>query len=777
MIKKYLPLVISFFLLLTAAFFWRSWIKDEIPLPGDHAVGVYHPWIDYKWAGFPAGVPVKNPSLADIPSLFYPQKLFSMAQFRLGGFPSWNPLIFNGYPLLANIQSGVLNPFNIYFLLFPSEIAWTFFIMTQPLLSLIFTYFFLRLLRISPSAAVFGAVIYAFCGFNLLWLEYGIHGYVSAAIPLLFALIYLAVNRHPRYWLYFGAVFSWQLFCGYPQISLYTLIFGGLWLIYLLPQRQFLPVNLLKYFGGFILGLGLSALLLIPAAELFLQSQRINEPLAGGQNGAYYQWHQVVTLLAPDFFGNPSTYNTWSNTAYTNNTGYASIIGFTLALLGLFSQSKYRKFFIWLYLIPIFLSLPSPLSAFIQKLPLFSASVATRIMVFSGLAVSVLAAMGWQRLCSGSRLKLTPVVIPGLLLGLVGTIAVIGWRFSLPGNWLVGIRNLFFPAFFYVVSALLILFAYYKPKLRPLLLGLLVLSVAAELFRFGWKYNSFFPRRLIFPSTPEIEFLQRQSNYRIDGGDVLPLSLWMSYGLYSSTGYDAVFPSDWAKFLGAIETGDLLHPKGRIADILTYNSQLFDLTGTGYVLAQTRYKNQPYPQYQQPKLKPVYETKTFRIYKNENALPKYSLKTGFEFFSDPNLEINRLKNPDFNYHEMITLSDADIKTYPAASAYHLNIISDNPTRQTFLVTSDQPVYLLNTNSYYPGWIVKIDDRPAKLLKANFDFQSVQVPSGTHLVEFTYHPLSLTIGAVVSLISMLFLSFLYVRSPHHFRRAIASKRSA
>ncbi len=724
-------------------------------MPGDHIVGVYYPWLDYKWPGFPAGVPVKNPLLADVPSLFYPLKIFSMGLFRSGKFPTWNPMIFNGYPLLATFQSGVLNPFNLYFMFFSNPVAWTLYIATQPLLALLFMYFFLRTLGIRKIASVLGAVVYAFCGFNLLWLEYGIHGYVAAYIPLLFLL----VGR--RRWLMAAVVLAAQLFAGYPQISLYTIIFLGFWVLWGRTRITFAP--LYKYILTVLLGLGLAGLLLVPGFELFSRSQRVGESLAGGsKSGAFYPVSQLITLIAPDYFGNPSTYNVWGGVQYTNNTGYASAVALVLGLLALvLSRRRDKYFFAGLYLLPVFLSLPTPASFFIQKLPVFSASVMTRIMVFSGFSLAVLAAAGTDVLSRSVAFRFSQLKY--LLLPLF---IIVGFAWAADVRTgpekIIALRNLFFPTIFVITAYFSVFLITMVPKLKNIVLVLLVLEVTAELFRFGWKYNVFFPDRLIFPPTKITDYLKAHPGYRLDGGDVLPLSVWMAYGLKSGSGYDAVYPGLWSRYESALDYGSIYRPKGRFNDVTNYASPLFDIAGNGYILALNRRPDGlpdpagvPYPRFSLPKFEQVFAYKTVRVYRNLQALPEFSLITGYEVIKGEDNIISRLQDPRFDSKRLVVLEEnPGVKLAGTTNNGSLKLLSDIPGNQLFAVDLPAPAILLNTQEDYPGWQAVVDGNPVQIYRADYAFQAVILPSGSHRVEFTYEPDSIKIGASVSIISLM-----------------------
>jgi hypothetical protein len=51
---------------------------------------------------------------------------------------------------------------------------------------------------------------------------------------------------------------------------------------------------------------------------------------------------------------------------------------------------------------------------------------------------------------------------------------------------------------------------------------------------------------------------------------------------------------------------------------------------------------------------------------------------------------------------------------------------------------------------YPGWQVTIDGQPATLLPVNYVQRGVQIPAGSHLVQFAFRPRIFHIGAGMSL---------------------------
>ncbi len=64
-------------------------------------------------------------------------------------------------------------------------------------------------------------------------------------------------------------------------------------------------------------------------------------------------------------------------------------------------------------------------------------------------------------------------------------------------------------------------------------------------------------------------------------------------------------------------------------------------------------------------------------------------------------------------------------------------------------TTGADAYLVLADSYYPGWTVRVDGRPAALLRADMAVRAVAVPPGEHVVEFRFAPLSWRLGLLLS----------------------------
>ena len=91
---------------------------------------------------------------------------------------------------------------------------------------------------------------------------------------------------------------------------------------------------------------------------------------------------------------------------------------------------------------------------------------------------------------------------------------------------------------------------------------------------------------------------------------------------------------------------------------------------------------------------------------------------------------------------------------------------ENQTVISIITTFTQPTLISLSESFYPGWSVSFDNKPAQLLRINYAFMGTIVPSGDHLVKFTYQkPWYYYAGMLVS-ISIIPLTFLIIKTSMH-----------
>ena len=84
----------------------------------------------------------------------------------------------------------------------------------------------------------------------------------------------------------------------------------------------------------------------------------------------------------------------------------------------------------------------------------------------------------------------------------------------------------------------------------------------------------------------------------------------------------------------------------------------------------------------------------------------------------------------------------------------LSIVSDRNTAVILHARTAAAAFLVLSDTYYPGWRVTVDGRPAQLYRTNYLLRGVVVPPGEHTVRFSFLPISFYAGVCVSACALL-----------------------
>jgi hypothetical protein len=278
---------------------------------------------------------------------FYPWHTLVVEAIRAGHLPLWTDLLGNGAPLLANHQSAVFYPPNLIYLLMPVEQAMGYSVVLHLILAGLFAYAWGQVIGLSRFGATVTGLSFMLSGFFVARTQFITIVNGAVWLPFLFLLAERLIQR--RTWLdatWLGVALALQFLAGHAQLWFY-----GLWVVgaYVLA-RAVLPRRVgaenvglgearrqggrvfILLAGALFLSLGLSAVQLLPTAELSFHSQR-----AGGLDldeaitYSFWPW-RLLTLAIPDLFGNPASSDYWGYATYWEDAGYIGVLPFILAL-------------------------------------------------------------------------------------------------------------------------------------------------------------------------------------------------------------------------------------------------------------------------------------------------------------------------------------------------------------------------------------------------------------------------------------------------------------
>ncbi|MGQ9517423.1 MAG: YfhO family protein [Anaerolineae bacterium] len=171
----------------------------------------------------------------DLFTYFYPLRDAVSASLRAGQFPLWNPYLFLGVPLFANIQAGTLYPVNLVLSGLPAPYAVNAFILFHLALAGVGTYVYGRWRGLERPGAWTAGAIFSLGGFLSAQAEHINQLAVSALLPwMLWCLERAAGLRggarpartRPAWWLALAILLATAFLAGHTQswyIALFTL--------------------------------------------------------------------------------------------------------------------------------------------------------------------------------------------------------------------------------------------------------------------------------------------------------------------------------------------------------------------------------------------------------------------------------------------------------------------------------------------------------------------------------------------------------------------------
>lgn len=743
---------------------------------------------------------------------FWPWHHLAKMSLLAGEWPLWNPLLGNGAPLLANLQSAIFYPFNLLYLIMPVEHGLTLSIVLHLMLAGLFMRLYTRHLGLQPFAATLSALTYMLSGYIIGRTQFVVMVNAAAWFPLL--LLFsdrLATRRNPLDVLALALVLAIQLLAGHAQLWFYGLLLIGPYIIFRSWQemsRRMLNTGTSHpalYASRFypLLGLGIAVILalllaavqLLPTAEFTTQSPRSSgAERIFALTYSFWPW-RLLTLLAPTFFGHPANDNYWGYANYWEDHAYLGVLPFLFALVAVgnyamrrawgpaqteeaMTRPAWRVAPFFAALVPLSLILAmgwnTPIYLWIFKfVPGFGFFQApARLLIWYTVAMAVLAGIGAQ------SFKLTPASRRGwqrLLVAALGlTIAGVAGSFMLTGRSQTFLTATTLLGLELIVSIFLLLL---RPRLHPSLAetsrlsqeifwqGAVLAFVAFDLLWAAWPLIPTLSPAIFHQPAARAEFLRTQP------GD---LRFFVDDEFDYATKFDRYFrfqsfgPLDLTYWQGLKET--LIPNLGVYAGLASVNNydplvvgrwqRLADLLKDANDLQRPRLLALMHTGYfvddGSPRVGPtLYTAGTTTIQQVPDPLPRayfvpqvYRTKNEVE-------AISRLTSPDFDYHREVIIMEGESQVEDKAKAEAkeeagvVRIVTERANQVTLQVEAPASGFVVLTDTYYPGWQATVDGQTARIWPANLAFRGVAVEVGTHEIVFSYRPRSFTIGLWVS----------------------------
>jgi hypothetical protein len=171
------------------------------------------------------------------------------------------------------------------------------------------------------------------------------------------------------------------------------------------------------------------------------------------------------------------------------------------------------------------------------------------------------------------------------------------------------------------------------------------------------------------------------------------------------------------------------------------------------------------------------------VFENQQARPRAWLTSVVEALDEDSqvAAVRHAQLPDGRAFDPGTTALVDAATpggtrrFPAGpSTVTVDAIADSQI--TVRVNSSGGGFLVLSEAYYPGWRARVDDTPVPVERTNLALQGVVVPPGSHVVYFTFAPLSLRVGAGASMAGLLVVAGLLVARPRPVTAIDAGSRA-
>ncbi len=643
-----------------------------------------------------------KPLFDDTIEQFYPMFYFLTENLKHFYLPLFNPYYFLTVPFVNEIQFFPLNPFFIIRTIFGifnnSLYTFNICISLNYLFSLLFFYLYLKnKLTFKDEIAVFGSIIYVFSSCYILTI---IHPHTYDLIPLIPLILYF-LDTKP----YLSSLFmGFALFSGHPQKPIYLLIIIlTIYLIKILENR------------GLVKNLLIFIITLIPfAVSLYLQgldvykiSQRIESDIKFLLEMSFH-FDKFITLLIPNFYGSLVNENYIGGPYYfyTEMTFYFSIAGLIFAIIGVISHFKDKFVFSLVIssIIIFFIALgdQNPLIKFLYAEGIIKGIKApARALFLMPPIVAILSCYGLNYVLENKNLRFLNITLILIVLLFLILIPLVPSQIDISGE--------IFKFFIFIILTYIITYAFVRGVLseKMFLLSMIIISYLdiylifnsyLKIERYGDIENYYKPDFVRYLKPNKIG--EYRVNARYYRGLVLPRNSGMINGIELTEGYDPLVSKHYVEIYNYI----LKRYEG-FENILKALNVKYYITDSGFV----ELKN--------------YLPRSYIVYCSK------LVRDSSEFFSN-------IKN--FEFDKCVYLQDETKKGYNFDGNYeNVNILKYTNNEILIQYDIDKDGILVLSNNYNLYWKAEIDNKNAKILRANWVVMAIEVPRGKHIVKFHY----------------------------------------
>jgi len=749
--------------------------------------------------------------------LFY-WRYFGFNTLAKGILPLWNPYIYGGTPFVGGLQSAIFYPLNLIYLIFPIHVAINYSIILHVFLSGVFTYLYLRFIKLSPksevrnpkfytdrlsrSSCLVSSIIFMFCAPQIFHVYPGHLPNLCTMIWLPLILLFSELFIRSRNYLYsfFGGVaVAFNILAGHPQYFFYTAIAVVAYFIIRIIQ-EFKEHKNWKYVGYhasgifiiYTIGVLLTAIQLLPAFEMIKHSTR--QTLSYEWVGQFsFAPENFITLFIPEFFGNSLKTPYWGRYYLWEMSLYAGILPLMLCALASFCyRNTFTKTFLIMALITTILALGkfTPLFKILYNIvPGFNMFRGNSKFIFIiAFSLSVLSGIGAEYLRNTILTKKkvsTFFYITGGIVAAISLFLLIFFLFRTGyGTWhgiinkiyLLGDRYTTLPTLkdpdflratfaiatksavkfiILMILSLLVIGLWINGRLkRQIIIPITLALIFGDLWFFGNQYMVTFDSRQCFWDK---EMTSIMKNNPAASRITTVGHFELNQGMAHDISNIGGYDANVIKEYSEfinLSDGKSIEDP-RIVMEVRQISKLTNLLNLKYLLLPANAR------IEHPAIKLVFNNSKYALFDNTQAIPRTFIVHEAKILSGRDAIFKELTSAEFNPLKYAILEEPSSLTRNINSGIYPQepnptIIEYSPNRVTIKATLLDDGYLVLGDTFYPGWNVYVDGKKSKILKTNYIMRSVFLKKGDHIVKFVYEPKSFTIGMIITLASVVIL---------------------
>jgi hypothetical protein len=695
---------------------------------------------------------------SDFSGQFHAFGLFQASEVGQGRLPLWSPGSYAGFPFAADPQAAVFYPPRWLTILLSLRGGFSYYaLQVEAILHVwlagIFTYGLAYVVTRRRLAALVGAVAFGLGGYLTSYPILQLAILESMVwIPLALLLLHVGVHRaRPLPWLVAaGLALALSALAGHPQTFVHgAYLAASYYLFHSLTAGWRWP----RIVGSGALtagvAMGTAAVAWLPALRLMQLTERSGVDYTFVASGLpMLDYVQMVT---------PGVFSFWS----PQYLGVATLCLVLLALMGRRLLARGEVTF-WLFVALVFawLALGDAgilfrLAYYLPGLNLFRQQ--ERLLGIFSLSLALLAAQGfaiWLQAPPAVVRAMVRRTAVAMVLTLLSAAAIL-FMTRARGDyaWLA----LWWPQLILAVAGLALLWRRLRPRRQAVALLMLL---AVDL------YVASLPSMNRQPGSPTA-FWQRpawagpiSAHKAAPADEAVAVNEWMTAGEPVRFDSQALYHANLGEIYGLEDVRGISPLKLQAA--LDFEQlpleRRWQLLNVGYVLLMQPIADLPLTLLAafDGALAPDQAERSGSLYRYDAALPRAWMSYEPVIVAGRAQALQTLADPGFD-PAVAVVFDGEVAgmaaVYPPGRPPLLRIERESAAGLAIRAETATPGYLVISEWAYPGWQATVNGRKAPLLRANYALQAIWLPAGKHDVTLRFRPPDVTVGAIISLLSL------------------------